>query len=629
MLQAINDRIKGWLGALVIIMITIPFAFWGIESYVGGGGKQFAAVVNGEEIPVFQFENAYSNQLARLNQQFGSNLPLSNQQIKTQVLEQLVNALLLEENSYSSGYRVSDTNLKQSIAVLFSRDGKFDRDYFENVIASNGMTTSQYESRLRNELRVVQKQNALTSSAIISDKEARHLASLEQQERELRLIKFTTDTDSADIVVTDEEIEDYYNSNSSRYMTPERVSVEYVEITSEDLADTINVDEARIEEMYDDYKRTVARDEERKARHILLQLGSSADKSKDALMSRIEELQQKLRDGESFEELAREHSDDPGSAKQGGDLGWVATGEMVKPFEDALFAMSVGEVSEVVETQFGLHLILLEDVRAPEIASLDDKRSEFEQELKQDLISNMFYDISENMAVTAYENPDSLDAVVDAVNKQAEKTELFTRDAGTGIADKQKFRAAAFATAVIEDGVNSDIIEISPNHVAVLRLHKHEPANLKPLQEVRADIENILRLKSAHGATMAAAEEAKNKIVAGADADSVLAENQVVEAPVTVKRTDPKGVDPMVINAVFRMPYPENDRPSVQVVNLASGDVALVMLDKVTTPTEIANEQVDSIKQQRKTDLASSDFDFALTAIRDAAEIQRNTDLLQ
>ena len=629
MLQAINDRIKGWLGALVIIMITIPFAFWGIESYVGGGGKQFAAVVNGEEIPVFQFENAYSNQLARLNQQFGSNLPLSNQQIKTQVLEQLVNALLLEENSYSSGYRVSDTNLKQSIAVLFSRDGKFDRDYFENVIASNGMTTSQYESRLRNELRVVQKQNALTSSAIISDKEARHLASLEQQERELRLIKFTTDTDSADIVVTDEEIEDYYNSNSSRYMTPERVSVEYVEITSEDLADTINVDEARIEEMYDDYKRTVARDEERKARHILLQLGSSADKSKDALMSRIEELQQKLRDGESFEELAREHSDDPGSAKQGGDLGWVATGEMVKPFEDALFAMSVGEVSEVVETQFGLHLILLEDVRAPEIASLDDKRSEFEQELKQDLISNMFYDISENMAVTAYENPDSLDAVVDAVNKQAEKTELFTRDAGTGIADKQKFRAAAFATAVIEDGVNSDIIEISPNHVAVLRLHKHEPANLKPLQEVRADIENILRLKSAHGVTMAAAEEAKNKMVAGADADSVLAENQVVEAPVTVKRTDPKGVDPMVINAVFRMPYPENDRPSVQVVNLASGDVALVMLDKVTTPTEIANEQVDSIKQQRKTDLASSDFDFALTAIRDAAEIQRNTDLLQ
>ncbi|MGI9569489.1 MAG: SurA N-terminal domain-containing protein, partial [Desulfobulbia bacterium] len=159
MLQAINDRIKGWLGALVIIMITIPFAFWGIESYLGGGGQQFAAVVNGEEIAVFQFENAYSNQLARLNQQYGSALPFSNEQIKTQVLDQLINAVVLEENSYSSGYRISDTSLKQSIAALFSRDGKFDRDYFENIVASNGMTTSQYELRLRNELRVLQKQN--------------------------------------------------------------------------------------------------------------------------------------------------------------------------------------------------------------------------------------------------------------------------------------------------------------------------------------------------------------------------------------------------------------------------------------------------------------------------------------
>ena len=145
-------------------------------------------------------------------------------------------------------------------------------------------------------------------------------------------------------------------------------------------------------------------------------------------MPRIEELQQKLNDGESFKELATEYSDDPGSAKQGGDLGWVAIGAMVKPFEDALFSMNKGEVSGIVETQFGLHLIKLEDIRTPELQTLAEKRSEFEQELKQDAISSMFYDITENMAVTAYENPESLDAVVDAVNKQAEKTELFTRD---------------------------------------------------------------------------------------------------------------------------------------------------------------------------------------------------------
>jgi len=629
MLQAINDRIKGWLGALVILMITIPFAFWGIQSYIGGGSKQFAAIVNGEEIPIFQFENAYSNQLARLNQQFGSTLPYTNEQIKTQVLDQLINSVVLEKSSYSSGYRVSDNSLKQSIAALFSRDGKFDRDYFENVVASNGMTINQYELRLRNELRVLQKQNAIIATAILTDEEASQLAALEQQERDIRFIKYNSNTDSADIVVTEKDIEDYYNTNASRYMTPERVSVVYVEISSDELADSIDVDEDKLQEMYADYKRATLAKEERKARHILIQTGTSAEQSKDAMMPRIKELQQKLKNGESFEDLAREYSDDPGSAKQGGDLGWVATGEMVKPFEDALFSMKKGEVSDVVETQFGLHLIKLDDIRTPEVQTFAEKRSEFEKELKKDAVSSMFYDISENMAATAYENPDSLDAVVDAVNKQPEKTGMFTRDSGTGIAENQKFRTAAFSSAVIEEGMNSDIIEIAPNHVAVLRLLKHEPASKKPLQEVKSDIENILRMKAEHAVIMAAAEDAINKIIGGASVESVLEKNQNIEGPFTVKRTAPGKVDPMIVGAAFQMPYPENGKPSVQVVNLVSGDVALVLLDKVTTPVDIAKDQIDTVKKQRKTDVANSDFDFALNAIKDAAEIQRNTSLLQ
>lgn len=629
MLQAINDRIKGWLGALVIILITIPFAFWGIESYLGGGGKQFAAVVNGEEIPVHQFENAYSNQLARLNQQFGSVLPFTNAQIKTQVLEQLVNAVVLEETSFAAGYRISDNSLKQNIAALFTRDGKFDRDYFENVVASNGMTISQYEARLRNELRVVQKQNALLASAILTDEEARRLAELQQQERVIRQIRYAVDPGSDDITVTDQEIEDYYNENADRYMTDEQVSVEYVEVTSDDVAGSVPVDEEQVAQRYEQFKRSLQAREERKARHILVQLGTSEDKSKEALMPKIEEVQQKLKDGESFEALAREFSEDPGSSEQGGDLGWVATGEMVKPFEDALFEMNKGEISGVVETQFGLHLIKLDDIRTPDVPSFEEKRAEFENELKQDVISSMFYDISENMAVTAYENPDSLDFVADAVNKAIQKTDLFTRVSGDGIAGDQKFREAAFASAVIQDGMNSDIIELAPDHVAVLRLLKHEPAARQPLQEVRADIEKTLREKAAHSAAMAAAVEAKDTIMGGASAESVLTGEQAVESAVTVSRGNLKDVDIMLVNAAFQMPRPQDGVPSVQVVNLASGDIALLLLDEVVTPEEISSEQIDAVKQQRRSDVANSDFDFALATIRDAAEIQRNTDLLQ
>ena len=629
MLQAINDRIKGWLGALVIFLITIPFAFWGIESYIGGGGKQFAAVVNGEEIPLHQFDNAYSNQLARLNQQFGSNLPFSNEQIKAQVLDQLINAVVLEENSYTSGYRISDTSLKQNIASLFSRDGKFDRDLFENVVASNGMTISQYENRLRNELRVIQKQNAIVSSAILTDKEAAKLAALEQQERDARLIRFKVDADADDITVSDQEVEEFYSANIERYMTPETVRVEYVEVTGDDLSDSVTIDEERLVMMYEDYKRTVLSKEERQARHILLQTGASEEKSKTAVMARMQELQQRLADGESFEELAREYSEDPGSAKQGGDLGWVATGEMVKPFEDALFNMSKGEISEIVETQFGLHLIRLDDIRTPPVASFDEKRGEFEQELRQEAVSGMFYDISENMAVTAYENPDSLDAVADAVSKQPQKTELFTRDKGTGIAENQKFRNAAFSAAVVEQGLNSDIIEISPNHVAVLRLLKHEPSRKKLLEEVKPDIEKTLRLRAAHDTAMAAAEETKNRILDGASAEDVLRDGQEIEALGSVRRNIVNITDPMVVKEVFQMPYPAGGKPSVQVVKLLSGDIAVILLDKVTTPDDIAGDQINSVVQQRRNDLANTEFDYSIAVIKDAAEIQRNNELLQ
>jgi len=233
------------------------------------------------------------------------------------------------------------------------------------------------------------------------------------------------------------------------------------------------------------------------------------------------------------------------------------------------------------------------------------------------------------MAVNAYENPDSLDAVVDAVNKQPVQTEFFTRSAGTGIAANQKFRTTAFSSSVIEEGLNSDIIELSPDHVAVLRLLKHERASNKPLEEVRSDIENILRTKIAHERTMAAAEEIKNKILDGVAAESVVSGSQRVEDYGTLKRTDMSKVDPMIVEAVFQMPHPDNGKPSAQVVNMMSGEIAVVLLDQVTIPDELTREQIDTVMQQRKSDVANSDFDFALTSIKDAADIERNTSLLQ
>ncbi len=628
MLQAINDRIKGWLGAIVIVLITIPFAFWGIESYLGGG-KDFAAIIDGEEIPVHQFENAYSNQLAKLNKQYGENLPLSHAQIKSQVMDQLINTRVLEASSYASGYRISDASLKKGVAEIFTREGKFDREYFENYLRYSGMTVSQYESALRNEMLILQKQNGLFSSSIITDKEARKLAALEQQTREISLIRYKLDTNSPDINITEEDIEAYYQSNASRYMTPERVSVEYVELTSDSLVEDIELDEERLQAMYDEYRQSILKNEERKARHILLQTGESKDKQKDVVMLRIRELQQKLDNGASFEELAREYSEDVGSAKQGGDLDWVSAGQMVKPFEDALFSLNKGEISDVVETRFGLHLIKLEDVRAGEIKTYAEKRDEFAGELQQEIISGLFYDASETMAIAAYENPDSLDAVVDAISMPPIKTEMFTRADGAGLASNDKFRAAAFSSAVLQDGLNSDVIEITPEHVVVLRLLKHEPASPLPLERVRDRIESDLKSVAAVDKAMADAIDAKNRIAGGASPESVISGDQTIEKPAAFTRQDAVKMDPFIGRAAFLMPHPQNGQPSVQEVNTQTGDIAVIVLNKVNTPADVTQEQIDAVKQQRRADIATDEFSYALSTIRSAADIEKNTSLLQ
>ena len=629
MLQAINDRIKGWLGGLVIILITIPFAFWGIESYLGGGGKDFAAIVNGEEIPVYQFERNYAVQLSRLNQQYGKNLPISNQQIKQQVLDQMINSALLQDGTYSSGYRISSTQLKDSIKQIFNRDGVFDRDLFGSYLASESLSVSQYESSLKQDLRVLQKRNAIMASSLVTNDEAKQLAAVDQQTRDISMAIFSIDAHKDDAAVSEEDIKEYYETNSGRFMTEAKVSVEYVELKAADLENDIAIDEGRVEDMYNLYKSNAINTEERRASHILLTTGTAEDKSKDVVIARMQELQKKLEAGEAFEDLARDNSEDPGSATQGGDLDWVARGQMVKPFEDALFALNKGEVSGIVETQFGLHLIRLDDVRAPEFASFEEKRAELEQELKQEVISSVFYDVSENLAVTAYENPDSLDAVVDVLSIPVKQTEMFTRHNGEDIAANAKFREAAFSASVLEGGSNSDIIEIAPDHVVVLRVLKNEPASRQPLSEVESNIRSIIELKRAYENTMAAAQQAKDKVASGASLESVVDEGWNVQMYTGIKRQQTGEPGPEVVRAVFSMPDPASGVVSVENVNLASGDVALVVLDKVHTPVDIAEDSLNRVKQQRKSDVASAEFGFALTSLQDAAEIERNSAVLQ
>lgn len=625
MLQAINDRIKGWLGIAIVILIGLPFALWGIQSYFDDAGPRFAAKVNGSEISASQFERSVSIQRQNLTRENGGKLPMDESVLRERTLTQMINQRLLEEVTFESGYRISNKVLGDRIRQQFTIDGVFDRERFESGVASIGMSVPMYENSLRNEMRLQQMQSAIANSSFITNDAVNKLAELSEQTRDISVLTFNIDHFSTANTPVEEEVKQYYEENLQRFMVPEKIKIDYVEITSDSLAEDVQIDEEQVEKMYENYVKSVTGREERKARHILIQ----SSENKAAAQIEIESLKKELEQGADFAELAKKHSQDPGSASNGGDLDWVAHGEMVKPFEQVLFDMEKDTVSDVVETQFGYHIIKLDDIRSETIVPLGVKRYEFEEEIKMDAVASLFYDLSERLASTAYENPDSLDMVVDDLELEIKTSDFFPRSDGAGIASNEKVREIAFSALVLEQGSNSDIIEINPTHVVVLRMNEHLPATAIPLEEVSSRIENILKVKAGHEQTQAAALKVKEKIEAGDSIGSVKAEGIKVEVLAAVSRADHARVsDVSIIREAFEMMPATKEKASVQELDLISGDVALIVLNKINLPENILQSRLDQVKSDAIRENAIRDFSSALLTFKENAKIEKNTRLI-
>ncbi len=629
MLQAINDRIKGWLGIVVVLLIGLPFALWGIQSYFDDSGPRYAAKVNGVEISTGELEYNVSIQRQKYLKQFNGRLPFEEKVLRAQVLNQLINQRLLESATLDEGFRIPDSVLAATIKQQFTVDGKFDRARLDSALSAMGRSPQQYEYELRNELRIRQLQSAIANSGIVSEAEVNELAAIEQQLRDVSILTFSVDKFAGDYQPDTAEIEEYYKAHQQQFMVPEKVKVDYVELTIDDISQDIDVDEAKVQAMYDEYVASVSSREERKASHILISAGAD-EASKKAARAKLEEIKTRLENGESFAELAKNYSQDPGSAEKGGDLDWVAVGDMVKPFESALFSMEKGAVSDIVETQFGFHLIKLADIRSEEVQPLGIKRYEFEEELKADAAASLFYDMSEELANKAYENPDNLDGVVESMGIKLQTSDYFDRQQGDGIAENEKVRNIAFSNDVLEQGLNSDVIEITPKHIVVLRLNEHVDAMPIPMEVVTPKIEASLKAKAGLQKTQDAAMKVKQQLEAGATVESVVSEGVELSQPGAVGRRDfTKVKEPSLINKIFEMSTPVDDKPVIKDTVMLTGDVALIVLHKTIVPETLAQDKKDAIKTELRQQTASEEFGAILELIKSKADIDINKRLLE
>ena len=528
MLITIRERASGVIGWTVAGVIILVFAVWGIGSYFEGVSEIIVATADKIEINQQTYQQAMSDRRRRLVQMMGRNVDaelFSSTAFKRQVVEELIDTTLQNETLHASGFRISDAQLAALIqnTAVFHTDGQFDRDRYELLVQNAGMTIQGYESYQRQQGVVDQLVRGLGQSAIVSTNSIDKAWKLLGQRRIASYTTLEFDNFLDDIQVSETAIEKEYQANLDGYFEPASIQVDYLKLSVEDLGTRLDVDEADILRMYEDNPDRYRQPGSRSASHILLSVSPDAANAQiDQVRQRASEIVARARGGESFASLAEVNSDDKGSAKRGGELGVIRPGTMVKPFEDAVFVMGEGEISEPVRTQYGFHVIRLDRITESRVQSLDQVRSEIETEVRRLRAEERFNELAEILGSTVFEQPDSLEPAADHLGVKVMRSEWFTQDAGTGIAEFQGVRDAAFGNEVLIDGLNSELIEIDQDNLVAVRKVDYRARRQLDLNEARPGLEKRLRAVEASARMEKAGEELVARLKSGADWDELL-----------------------------------------------------------------------------------------------------------
>ena len=589
MLQAIRDGSKGVAAKIIVGLIILTFALFGIESIVAlGGGEDAPAEVNGEEITEYQVQQMVQMQKRRLQAQFGENFDpsmIKDEMLRESALESLINEALFKQAAANAGVYFSDAAIDRIIlqSPEFQVNGQFNRDSYDLALRSAGFTRSTYRELLRTSLSTQQAQNAWQGSSFATPYEAKLAAKLESQERDFSYVEFLLADAKKEVSVSDEEIADFYEQNKAQYMTQDKVSINYVELKRDDLAKNISISEDEVAERYSEMEAQAASKKEYRAAHILL---LSSDEAAQKTMA---EIQGKLSSGEAFEDLAKEYSEDDTSKYAGGDLGFANDEIYEDAFAQTLSGLQKDQVSEVVETRDGLHLIKLLDVRQPELAAFEALKDSIEDDLRQEAVQVEYLEALETLKDEAFSS-NNIDVPAKALNLTIKTEEPFSEVGGKGVAANRQVIMSAFSDVVLNDGSNSEVIELSDGHAVVIHLNEFIESTVKPLADVKTQINSQLVNRKASELVEQQAEEAIAKAVAG--------EYTVTWQSVKNKTREFTGAHQQIVQAAFALPLNAGNG-SFKLVDTKAGNKALVRLDAINRDVVIAQTDDELQKVSR------------------------------
>ncbi len=643
MLQALRDKSTGWITMMVLGFLAFLLVLSGLQGYVVSSTDVSAAKVGGEEISPPDFSTRYQQARAQFIQTGQDDANFDTAERRREVLEEMVSEKLLEQAASDSGLVFSLQAIREIIAkdTNFQKDGKFDNATFLSLLAANQLTEAQYVQRLTDALKKNVLRSSIGASALVSDRDVDQFLKIRDQTRSFRFVTIDVNDLSAPAAPTDVELKAAFETNKAKYMSTEYADFEYVRVQTALLPKPV-VTEAILKKRYDDQVARFKTAERRQASHILIEVeggaNASADKQKAALAI-ASSLLERARKGEDFAELARANSKDLGSANQGGDLGFLEKGTSEPAFEAKLFSMNAGEISDPVLTTQGYHLIKLVEIEAERVKTFDEARADLESEFVTQESDAAFNKLTGAMVDAAIADPRSLGAAVKAAGVNPARTGMMSASgqletpasaSGLDFAGKPELLKAAFSVAVLERGVNSELITIAPGDAVILRLAQRKKSELKAFEAVRLEVLQALTAERQALALKTKAADALKAMTDGKTFDVVAADlNKPIELAENAGR-NAANRDPVLSAEVFKAARPAAGK-SVRFSAVLSPDrVAVIELTGVTDADPKAADKAsrDSVRQQLSYEVAASELAGLTASLRLSSKVILHEDRL-
>lgn len=603
MLQFIRERAQGMVAMIIILFLILTFALWGIDEYMRAARAVVVAEVDGENIELGAYQQSFQRLRQRAQAQLGDQFDpalWTQDETKHRALDMLVEERLLLHTVDDARLRISAPQIAAFIRAsdTFQVDGKFSLDRYRQAVNMLGFSEAGFEQQARQDLAVQQLRAGIALSAFATQDEALHLAQLFAQKRDVGYA-LVEPPQAESIDVSDADAEDYYKKNQDLFRVPEKLSLEYLELTIDELKKEISADDKVLTAYYETHKDAYSTQEQRAANHILVQVRKDASEAEDAAArEKIAGLRKEIEAGAPFEEVAKQSSDDVGSRAEGGDTGLFPRGVMAPEFEQAAFSLAVGELSQPVKTEFGYHLIRVREIKPGGVEPFDAVRAQVEDAYRREQAENLYFERAEAFSDAVTEHPDSLESAADTLHMKVQTTEVLTREEIEARFSKDVANAA-WEPEVLTEGLVSVPVEIDNTRVAAVKVIKHAPAHVPEFAAIKTDVVGALRDERAREAARKHGDAIAERLRKGEAVEAVVAAEQLEWHTANGVSRDTSELNRAVARAAFQVPLSAGGDAAVIGVPLGTGAfaVARVSNQQIPTPEELAGKNIDAIRR--------------------------------